>query len=192
MKAWHRYAIGLVAGCAIGGAAAWVSTDRAFGSGGVRNGQWSTALNYGTVGADALTRAIVARRGLLALPSTETVYWNASTDSEGRPFDGSCTYQMTGRGLDARWWSVTYYDKRGYLVANPANIWSFSGAAISDAEREGWTVTIAPEKPQTGHWLPSARGQGFDLTLRMYNPGPGFRAAPGTSALPLVQRKSCS
>lgn len=192
MKGWHRYVIGLLIGVAVGGGAAWLATDKALGSGGVVNGQWTTALNYGTAGADPMTRAVVARRGLLALPSTETVYWNASADSEGRPFDGNCTYAMTGRALDARWWSVTYYDKKGYLVANPANIWSFSGARINDTERAGWRVTIAPEKPQSGHWLPSAKGQGFDLTLRLYNPGAKFRAAPDTSELPLIRRERCA
>lgn len=191
MKGWHRYAIGLIFGIVIGGTAGWMSTDKALGAGGVRNGGWTTALNYGTSGTDARTRAIVARRGILALPSTETVYWNASTDRDGKRLDGSCTYAMTGPALDARWWSVTYYDDKGYLVANPANIWSFSGASITEAEKSGWRVTISPAKPAQGHWLPSAKGQNFDLTLRMYNPGEGFRAAPEKAALPVIKREAC-
>ena len=191
MKGWVRCGIALVVGLAIGGGAAWTATGKGLGGGGVVNGNWTTALNYGTTGADALTRAQVARRGILALPSTETVYWNSSTDEAGKPLDGSCTYKMSGRALDARWWSVTFYDKAGYLVANPANIWSFSGASISEAEKAGWVVTIAPDKPATGHWLPSAKGQGFELTLRMYNPGEGFSAAPAKAALPAIHKEAC-
>ena len=99
---------------------------------------------------------------------------------------------MTGTALDARWWSVTHYDKHGFLVANPANIWSFSGASISEAEKGGWRVAIRPSKPETGHWLPSAYGEGFELTLRMYNPGPGFRAAPTRASLPVITRGACA
>lgn len=191
MKAWHRFAIAVVAGLAVGAGGAWATIHRGLNQGQVTNGPWTTALNYGTQGADSLTRASVALRGILALPSTETVYWNAATDSDGKPLDGSCTYAMTGKALDARWWSVTYYDGNGYLVANPASIWSFSGASVTPAEKEGWRVTIGPDKVD-GHWLPSVKGQGFELTLRMYNPGNGFRAAPGKAVLPVLKRERCA
>lgn len=191
MKAWHRYAIAVIAGLVIGAGGAWHRVQAGFNDGRLTNGVWSTALNYGTSSTDSVTRASVALRGILALPSTETVYWNAVTDSDGKPLDGSCTYAMTGRALDARWWSVTYYDRKGYLVANPANIWSFSGAAITPAEQQAWRVTIGPDKAE-GHWLPSAKGQGFELTLRMYNPGTGFRAAPKDAVLPVLKKERCA
>ncbi len=191
MKAWHRIGLAMLAGIVLGAGGAWYRIQSGFNDGRLANGPWTTALNYGTSGADSVTRASVALRGILALPSTETVYWNASTDSNGKPLDGSCTYSMTGKALDARWWSVTYYDKKGFLVANPANIWSFSGASVPPAELGGWRVTIAPEKPE-GHWLPSAKGQEFELTLRMYNPGKAFRAAPDKAELPRLKKERCA
>lgn len=192
MKTWHRYALGMMVGLAAGGGLAWRATGSAFNQGNITNGVWSTSLNYGIASADPLTRAAVARRGLLALPKTETVYWAASTDSDGQPLNGSCTYAMTGKALDARWWSVTFYDRKGYLVGNDARIWSFSGASITPAEKAGWTVTIAPTKPASGHWLPSAKGEGFELTLRMYNPGPGFMKDPAAAALPALKKEGCA
>lgn len=193
MKSWHRYAIALTVGLAAGGALAWQATGRSFGKGDVVNGVWSTAMNYGTATTDELTRAAVARRGLLALPKTETLYWAASTDSSGDLLDGSCTYVMTGQALDTRWWSVTFYDKQGYLVANPANIWSFSAASLTEVEKaKGWTVVISPDRPKSGHWLPSARGQNFELTLRMYNPGDDFRRDVTRATMPKLTKESCA
>lgn len=192
MKAWHRYALGIIVGLAVGGGAAWRATGKGFDHGDVTNGAWTTSLTYGTNSTDPLTRAAVARRGLLALPAAETVYWAANKDSEGRPLDGSCTYAMTGPALDSRWWSVTFYDRDGYLVANAANVYSFSGASITPAEQSGWRVTISPAKPASGHWLPSAKGQPFELTLRMYNPGPGFMKAPDKAVLPTLKREACA
>lgn len=191
MKSWHRIAIALVAGLVLGGVGAWLHIRQGINHGQVRNGPWTTALNYGTRDADDTTRAAIALRAIFALPSTETIYWNASTDSAGRLLDGNCTYAMTGTALDARWWSVTFYDGKGYLVANPANIWSFSGASLSPLEDFKWRVTISPTKPATGHWLPSAKGQRFELTLRMYNPGTRFRAAPDKAPLPVIKREAC-
>ena len=192
MKTWHRYALGLVVGLSVGGGLAWRATGSGFDQGAITNGSWSTSLTYGTTSADPLTRAAVARRGLLALPKTETVYWAASTDSDGNPLDGSCTYAMTGKALDSRWWSVTFYDRAGYLVANPARIFSFSGASIAPEEKVGWKVTIGPNKPASGHWLPSAKGQAFELTLRMYNPGEAFMKDPKAAELPVLKKEGCA
>ena len=192
MKRGFVIALAAFAGLLIGGGAAWTMAGRGFGRADIVNGPWTTSLSFGTDKTDAATRASVARRGLLALPSSETVYWQASVDSDGKPLNGSCTYAMTGTALDARWWSVTYYDKAGYLVTNPANIWSFSGAKISKEEASSWRLVIGPGKPADGHWLPSKMGQAFDLTLRMYNPGGSFRADPAKAALPSLRRGACA
>jgi hypothetical protein len=192
MKGWHRVTLALIVGLLAGGGAAWHKIGQGMSNGRLHNGPWTTALNYGTTDTDALTRASVALRGLLALPSTETVYWSADNDKDGKPLAGNCTYSMTGGALDARWWSVTYYDRKGYLVANPANIWSFSGASLTEADKGGWRVAITRDKPNAGHWLPSRKDQPFNLTLRMYNPGEGFRKAPDKAALPIITREACA
>ena len=192
MKRWHRYALGLALGLATGGALAWHATGTGFRQGSVHNGVWSTSLGYGTKSGDALTRAAVARRGLLALPQTETVYWAASTDSQGAPLDGSCTYRLSGGAIDSRWWSVTLYDAEGYLVANKANIWSFSSASLGKGDRPDWRVTISPDAPNGSHWLPSVRGKPFELTLRMYNPGAAFRANMAGAPLPVLVKEACA
>lgn len=193
MKRWHRYVIGLCVGFGVGGALAWHATGNGFQQGDISNGVWSTSFDYGTQATDQLTRASVARRGLLALPKSETIYWAATRDSTGALLDGSCTYAMTGRSVDSRWWSVTLYDTEGFLVPNSANIWSFSGAALTDQDKAmGWKVTISPRRPASGHWLASAPGQRFELTLRMYNPGPDVRRNPSRASLPQLTRESCA
>ncbi len=191
MKSWHRYAITLVGGLAVGLGAAWALTGGGLSDGAIRNGPWTTSLGYGTKATDPLTRAMVARSGLLALPAKETVYWMAKTDAGGAPLDGNCRYSLSGTPLDARWWSVTVYDSKGYLVDNPVRRWSVNGANVAlDAGGE-WRVTIAPDKPGDAAWLPGTKGQPFQLTLRMYNPGKAFRADPATAVLPRLVKEGC-
>jgi hypothetical protein len=190
MKTWHRIAIAVLAGLGVGIGGAWLAIRQGFSHGKVANGPWSTALNYGRRDADDVTRAAVALRGLLALPASETLYWNALNDSEGKPLDGSCSYTLSGAVIPARWWSVTYYDKAGYLVANDANIWSVSSASIPPSKNGAWQATISPNRA-AGLWLPSAKGQGFELTLRMYNPSQAFRASVMTSELPAIKKGEC-
>ena len=191
MKSWHRYAITLVGGIAVGFGGAWVITGSGLQDGQIANGPWTTSLSYGTKATDPVTRAVVARAGLLALPARETVYWSAQTDATGAPLDGNCRYSLSGAPLDARWWSVTVYDAAGYLVANPANIWSVNGANVALDAKGAWRVTISPSKPAEGAWLPGTKGQPFHLTLRMYNPGKAFRANPAEAVLPQIVKEGC-
>ena len=191
MKSWHRYAITVVGGLAVGLGGAWALTNGGLGDGGIRNGPWTTSLGYGTKATDPLTRAIVARSGLLALPAKETVYWLATTDASGAPLDGNCRYSLSGKPLDARWWSVTVYDDEGYLVDNSGRLWSVNGANVALDDKSEWRVTIAPDQPADTAWLPGVKGQNFQLTLRMYNPGPAFRADPERAALPQLVMEGC-
>jgi hypothetical protein len=191
MKSWHRYAITWVGGIAVGLGAAGSMTGGGLRDGGIENGPWSTSLGYGTKTTDPVTRAAVARGGLLALPAKETVYWAAKTDAAGAPLDGNCLYGLSGTSLDARWWSVTIYDAKGYLVPNAANIWSVNGANVALDNKGKWRVTISPTKPAEGAWLPGTKGQPFHLTLRMYNPGKGFRADPKKAVLPQIVKEGC-
>ena len=192
MKPWARYAIGIIAGIGVGAGGAWALGNRGFMGGSIESGPWRTSLGYATADTDLLTRAQVARGGLLALPSQEVIYWQAKTDSAGNPLDGNCNYWVRGGPVDARWWSISYYDESGYLLANPANIWSFSGAQLLPGEGENWRFLISPTKSEQGHWLPGVPGQGFDLTLRLYNPGSGLREAPEAASLPIIERESCA
>jgi hypothetical protein len=192
MKVWMRYTIATIVGVALGLGGVWALTNRGLMGGQIVNGPWQTSLGYGVKATDPITRAAVARGGLLALPATETIYWQTTSDSDGRALDGKCTYRLTGKALNARWWSVTIYDTKGYLMPNAARIWSVNGANVPLTGQGNWQVMISPEKPVTGGWLPSSAGQKFHLTLRMYNPGKAFMAAPSRAELPKIVRSECA
>ena len=190
MKPWVRYvlcaAFGVLAG---GGGAIWSVRAGALGSN-ERIGAWTTGRDFGTADASARTRAIVALRGLLALPAHEARYYNAAVDDTGRPLDGTCTYRVQGGALPATWWSLTMYDHVGYLVPNTAHIFSVGSGAIPLAERTGWTVLVSPGR-QPGHWLPSGTGTGFELTLRAYLPVDGGTGNLTAAQLPKITREAC-
>lgn len=192
MPAWLKYGAAIVGGLALGLGAAWTITRQGLRGGDIRNDIWTTSLGYGVKDTDPITRAAVARDGLLALPATETLYWSARADAEGRALDGKCRYIMSGPKLDARWWSVTIYDTRGYLMPGAARIWSVNGANVPLDGQGRWQVTIAPQRPAAGGWLPSDAAQPFHLTLRMYNPGKAFMANPARAELPRVTRAECA
>jgi hypothetical protein len=190
VKSWARYLICGLAGAAIGvGAAVYSVRAGAFGSS-VRIGPWATGSDFGTAEAGAYTRAVVALRGLLALPAREARYYTASQDDSGRPLDGRCAYRIRGGEADGAWWSLTLYGRDGFLVRNPANIWSVGSAALPPAERQGWAITASPDR-RPGHWLPTGSIDRFELTLRIYLPGDGGRANLPRERLPGIERLDC-
>jgi len=186
-----RYLICGVLGVLIGaGGAAWSIRIGALGSA-QKIGAWTTGKDYGTAQASAYTRAVVALRGLLALPASEARYYTAAVDDAGRPLDGRCTYAINGGGLPGRWWSLTLYDRAGYLVANQPGIYSFGSAGLPSSEQAHWTITASPDR-QTGHWLPTGGIDRFELTLRAYLPDDGGKGNFTRAQLPGIVRKACT
>ena len=190
MRSGFRYGLMLAAGLAIGVGTAVVQLRQSFAALGIENGPWSTGSNVGTADASVATRATVALRGLLALPEREAIYFNATTDSGGRTLDGRCAYRVSGGAIDARWWSLTLYDAKGYLIPNPASVYSVGSAALSPEEAGKWQIEIARDK--TGaHWIAMPDDQRFELTLRAYHPSRDLLARRGSVALPRIERGEC-
>jgi hypothetical protein len=191
MRGWARYLLCAVAGIAAGsGAAIWTVSAGGFGSQ-AQIGPWRTGTNFGSKEADAFTRAVVARNGLLALPAREARYYTAASDDEGQPLEGRCRYRISGGEAGGAWWSLTLYGGDNFLVPNDANIWSVGSAAMAPAERNAWTILAAPDR-QPGRWLPTGGAENFDLTLRVYLPSDGGGSNLARERLPRIERQSCA
>src|ERR1700731_89791 len=96
----------LAAGTALGLAVTWATAIHGTKSGGIGDGPWRTSLYAGSSQGSPYLRAYVAVHGLLALSRAETIYYNASEDSDGQRLDGYCSYLVEGRDPPARWWSI--------------------------------------------------------------------------------------
>ncbi|MFN3473237.1 MAG: DUF1214 domain-containing protein [Blastomonas sp.] len=191
MRSGFRYGLMLVVGLALGVATAVLQLRQSFASDGITNGPWRTGEKIGTADASVATRASVALRGLLALPEREAIYFNAATDSAGRPLIGRCRYRVSGGAIDARWWSLTLYDAKGYLIPNAARTHSLGSAALDPAEVDEWQVAIGRDNA-IGHWIAMPDNQPFELTLRAYHPSARLLRQRGSVDLPRIEREECA
>lgn len=191
-RAWFPYLVLILAGLILGfGLAINRVRSGALGSG-ERIGAWETGRDFGSIDQSALTRAVVALRGLLALPAGEARYYTARADDAGDPLTANCTYRLTGGTLAAQFWTVTLYDAAGYLVANDAQQFSVGNMTMAPAEQARWTIIVAPT-PQPGHWLPSGTGSDrVALTLRAYLPADGGKGNFTAAQLPSVRKERCA
>lgn len=191
MRTLFKWLAVIVIGIALGtGIAIWQIRSSGLGND-IRIGPWTTGRDIGTADADMKTRAIVALRGLLALPKEEARYFTASTDSAGQPLSGKCRYTVAGGAIEARWWSITLYDRQGWLIPNRWNRHSIGSARIAPADAGQWAFTIAPE-PKPGLWIPTATDGPFEVTLRTYRPRGRLAADPSGVTLPTITRGECA
>jgi hypothetical protein len=186
---------GLILGAAVGGggalAAAGIIGPGLRMGGEIDAGGWSSDWTIGSETANPWTRARVARHGLLALTKDEAVYFTRNTDEAGDRLSEACTYTVSGGAMPAQWWSVTLYNAASYLPLNTDNALSFDQTDAA-AAANGWSFTIAPQKPADGEWVSSRAAGAFDLTLRLYKPSADLIADPGsTLAAPRIEKTSC-
>ena len=160
------------------------------GDSAIENGPWSTSLAAGGTNADAYTRALVAITGLLALNKDETIYFGATKDSAGETLDGDCSYRIEGRDPDARWWSITVYGNDHFLIDTPSRRYSISKANVVRGADGAFTVRLSTVE-ETGNWIATS-ADGFQLTLRLYNPGATVKGDPASVPLPAIVKESCS
>jgi hypothetical protein len=142
---------------------------------------WSSMdgnLSQGSYGTNYLARAAVAALGLGANLRSDAMYFNASIDGDEKRLDGSMKYHLTfaaGNIPPARgFWSITLYDDKGYLVANPLARYEIDSGSNLVYERDGsLEIYFQPDDPGAKHranWLPTPHGQTFELCLRAYWP----------------------
>lgn len=179
----------VIAGVVLGLGSAWAALTFGGATFTEQYGRWHFSRAAGSTAADPYTRAIIARAGLLALSAREAVYFSLYEDEQGRPLSESCVYELNGRPLDARWWSVTLYAEDNYLAQNNDSAHSIDATRVGNDEP--WAARISPVRGDAQHWLSSREARrGFVIMLRVYNPQRDFR--PSEEALPVLTTVSCA
>jgi hypothetical protein len=131
-----------------------------------------------TATGDWLFRAMQALAGFLANDPEEAIYLSAKTDGEGKPLSGANRYvirfEKDGLPPVKAFWSVTMYNMKYNLVANPINRYSLGDRSGMKTDKDG-SLTIYVQKDSPGadkeaNWLPAPEGE-FFFFLRTYLPG---------------------
>lgn len=137
-----------------------------------------TKVPLGDYGDAYLVRAIVAQIGFGANRNEYAVYQNAKKTGDGKLLDGlNGEYELRfANGATPPvngFWSVTVYDKDGFLSENPLGRHALgSNSNLRVGEDGDVVISFATEKPDdvpAENWLPAPAGP-FEVTLRMYWP----------------------
>jgi hypothetical protein len=139
------------------------------------------AAKTGDFKTDYNTRALVAYRGLGALPPEEAIYYSYYTDKDGEPLNGKNRYRLhfeKGQLPPAQaFWSYTVYDSDRYLVENPIRRYAIGDRDPlkynADGSLDLYLTNVSPGKDRESNWLPTG-SEAFNLTLRIYIPTAAF------------------
>ena len=130
-----------------------------------------------TPSRDWIFRGMQMLAGFVANDPIEATYINVSVDGDGKPLSGTNRYvihfEKDGLPKVKAFWSVTMYNLKYNLVANPTNRYSLGDRSGMKVDKDG-SLTIYVQKDSPGpdkeaNWLPAPDGQ-FFLILRTYLP----------------------
>ena len=141
---------------------------------------WRIGYELGEYGTRYQQRALVAKLGLGANSPQDAIYPNLHSDPQGRPLSGAQSYVLhfaKDQLPPARaFWSLTLYDERQLLSANPLNRYALGDRDDLHYNADGsLDLYIQQDQPaaadQRRNWLPAPEGR-FNLFLRLYWPQP--------------------
>ena len=134
-------------------------------------------LDLGRYGTNYELRAGVALMGLGANLAEDAVYPGTDVDATGQPLSGDNRYRLRfppGELPPVKaFWSVTMYDDKHFLAANPIGRYALGDRDPIRAEPDGTLEILIqhddPGPERRSNWLPAPAG-GFNLVMRLYHP----------------------
>lgn len=138
--------------------------------------------------ADLLTIAQIAVYGPYALTKKEVIYLSTNTDSEGNALDPKSDYVISGKKLDAKYWSITAYDENGFLIKNPINKYSYNLENVKyQADSTSYKINLSGTEKKE-NWLPVNNIKKTGLIIRLYLPSEKLRENLTVEELPSIQK----
>jgi hypothetical protein len=129
-----------------------------------------------------LRAALQSLWGIVANDPEEAIYLNSSRDPDGQQLTGANRYvvHFPKGGLPnvKAFWSITLYDSRHNLVANPLKRYAIGDrnqlTLNGDGSLDVYVQNESPGADKEANWLPAPTGE-FNLVLRSYLPGPDIQ-----------------
>jgi hypothetical protein len=183
--------LSLVIATIVGIGTTWMTATRGTDLNTLTIGAWTARPRTGTADIDPYARAAIARSGELPVGTGDGVAFAASTDDRKRPLDGRCDVVVSGVTPAARFWTLTLYDSKGYLVANSLQRYGFTSQEIVRSADGSFEVRIAA-RSRSGNWLPTAGLDRYSLMLRLYDTPVGVATRTQRDApMPAIATVSC-
>jgi hypothetical protein len=149
-------------------------------------GWYYPPATLGTFGQDYVTRAIVARTGLAALPREEAMYMRPAGERGDTVYDGGKMWRIHFAPGQlppvGGFWSLSMYERtregQSFFTENPLKRYAIGDRTPGlktndDGSLDIWIGHHSPGEERRANWLPAPLGP-FTMTLRAYLPASTF------------------
>jgi len=175
----------------VGLGATWFALTEGTAFGAITIGAWTAWPKTGTAGVDPYARAAIARNGELPIGSGDGVAFFASADDNGRALDGRCDVILSGTTPQARFWTLTIYDREGQLIASSLERKGFTSQEIARQADGSFAIVVAP-RARPGNWLPTGGAERYVLVMRLYDTPIGVATRASREAtMPAIAVERC-
>lgn len=186
--------LALIVAAAIGLGTTWFALTRNIAFGAMKIGSWTAYPQTGGAEIDPYAHAEVARNGILPVGLGDGLAFIARTDDYHHPLDGRCDVVLRGTTPQARFFTLTIYDRNGQLIPNAMHRYGFTSRELVRKADGEFEVTVAP-RARPGNWLPTGGVERYVLVLRFYDTPVGVATrAEREAPMPAVvlNRGTCS
>jgi hypothetical protein len=154
---------------------------------------WNLLLGtLGSYGIEYLQRASVGLFGL-GCNQLADAYYPVLTDNIGPTSDTYVLHFDKGQAPPAgNLWSITLYNDKGFTTPNSLNRANLASHMDLNSNADGsidlYIGATSPGKDKESNWLPAPSDKAWNLTMRLYPPGP--TAIDGTWTPPALKKMS--
>jgi len=160
------------------------------GLGAISSGAWDAWVKRGAQDADPYTRAAVSRFGEMPLGPAEGVTFVARHDDSGAGLDGKCEYRLSGKPVQARFWTLALLSEKG-APSEGGDRASFTSQEVVRGENGEFDIVTSP-RARAGNWLRSPADARFVLAMQLYDTTIGSSPASIAGAgLPKISKGAC-
>ena len=175
----------------VGVGTTWLTATRGTDLNTLTIGAWTARPRTGTPDIDPYARAAIARSGELPVGTGDGIAFSAGADDKGRPLDGRCDVVVSGVTPAARFWTLTLYDSKGYVVPNALQRYGFTSQEIVRSSDGSFEVRVAA-RSRSGNWLPTGAVERYVLMLRLYDTPVGVATRSQRDApMPAIATVGC-
>ncbi len=154
-------------------------------------GAWQAFPKAQTSEADPYARNHRAKASGLLLGSAEGLVFYADNDDAGEALTGGCTYRVTGKVPQARFWTLSLADAANKPLSARPGLPAALNAQSVLYDNDGTLTVSVSQNPQSGNWLAVPAVGHYRLAFTLFDTPVAGSSGLLDLSMPTIVREGC-
>ncbi|MCD2177466.1 DUF1214 domain-containing protein [Rhizobium sp. C1] len=165
--------------------------SRSSGFSALEIGVWQAYPKAQTSEADPYARNHRAKASGLLLGSAEGLVFYADKDDAGNALTGGCTYRVSGKVPQARFWTIAIADASNQPLSARPGLPSALNAQSVLYDNDGTLTVSVSQNPQPGNWLAVPPIGHYRLAFTLFDTPVAGSSGLIDQSMPTITREGC-